>query len=137
MEFEGYLIPEDLLYTHEHDWLRMDENSNGVVGITDYATKTLNEVVYVDMPSISSDVMHMAPFGSVESVKAVSDLYSPLTGKISKVNDLLRTNPELISQSPYDKGWIIEISPSSRDSEIKALLSPQEYADVIKQLAKK
>ena len=131
------MIPEDLLYTHEHDWLRMDENSNGVVGITDYATKTLNEVVYVDMPGISSDVTHMAPFGSVESVKAISDLYSPLTGKISKVNDLLRTNPELISQSPYDKGWIIEISPSSGDSEIKTLLCPQEYADVIKQLANK
>ena len=78
-----------------------------------------------------------SPFGSIESVKAVSDLYSPITGIISKLNDDLKTNPEIVSQSPYDKGWMLEVVPSSLETESKSLLTPQSYADLIKDLTKK
>ncbi len=137
MEEKGYVIPEDLLYTREHEWIRLEGRTKGTVGITDYAVKALHEIVYVDLPAVGSEVRHMQPFGSVESVKAVSDLYSPLTGKIEQVNDKLRTNPELVMQSPYGEGWIITMTVAKPDEETKTLLSSLEYAELIKQLMQK
>lgn len=137
MNIEGYSIPENLLYTAEHDWLRIENDKKTIIGITDYAAKTLHDIVYVDLPVIDSKVEHLSPFGSIESVKAVSDLYSPITGIISKLNDDLKTNPEIVSQSPYDKGWMLEVVPSSLETESKSLLTPQSYADLIKDLTKK
>ena len=137
MDIEGYSIPENLLYTSEHDWVRIENDKKAIIGITDYAAKTLHDIVYVDLPVIDSKVEYMSPFGSVESVKAVSDLYSPITGIISKLNVDLKTNPEIVSQSPYDKGWMIEVIPSSFEAESKSLLTTKSYGDLIKTLTKK
>src|SRR5208283_5032246 len=116
-----YRIPDNLAYTREHEWAK---TLDGVVriGITDYAAKTLNDVVYVSLPSIGQNIEQLASFGTVESIKAVSELYSPLSGTVTKVNTELSNHPELVNKAPYEEGWIIEIKPSKIEEEKKKLL---------------
>jgi glycine cleavage system H protein len=126
-------VPDDLVYTREHEWARIS-GGGARIGITDYAARTLNDVVYVSLPSPGQTIEQAASFGTVESIKAVSELYSPLSGTVTNVNTQLTNHPELVNQSPYDQGWIIEIKPSKADQERKNLLSSQQYRELIASL---
>jgi glycine cleavage system H protein len=126
-------IPEGLYYTREHEWARIEAGSV-VVGITDYASKTLNDVVYLSLPSPGQELKQLSTFGTVESTKAVSELYAPLSGKVTKVNSELSNHPELVNQSPYQNGWIIEIAASDLEAEKPKLLNAQQYAEFLDSL---
>jgi len=118
-------VPDGLLYTKEHEWIRID-NHLGTIGITDYAQDALGDVTFVELPKVGDSIRQFEAFSSVESVKAVSDVYAPMSGKIVKVNDGLMESPELINQSPYDKGWIVVIEISD-ENEKKNLMTASEY----------
>ena len=136
MEFHGYHIPDSLLYTTEHEWAR-DLGSTVIVGITDYAAKSLNDVVYVAPPKVGERVVQFKEMGTVESIKAVSELYSPLSGTVIKVNGELDLHPELVNKSPYGEGWLIEVKAADFGSDRKKLLDPSAYAALIGALIKK
>jgi len=128
-----YQVPDDLFYTKEHEWARVTAGTTKV-GITDYAAKTLNDIVYLTLPSAGQEVKQLSSFGTVESIKAVSELYSPLSGTVVTTNQELVNHPELINKSPYEAGWIIELKPSQLDAEKKALLSPRQYREFLMSL---
>jgi glycine cleavage system H protein len=132
---DSYSVPEDLLYTREHEWTRL-EGSVARIGITEYAAKTLNDVVYLSLPSEGAKMKQLSTFGTIESIKAVSELYSPLSGTVRKVNSELQTRPELVNQSPYGDGWIVEIDASDLEKEKLALLTPGQYAEFLATLGK-
>lgn len=136
MDFQGYKIPEGLMYTKEHEWAK-DEGGLIRVGITDYAAKTLNDVVYVTSPKVGDKVSQFSAMGTVESIKAVSELYSPLSGTVANVNQQLDSHPELVNKSPYDEGWLVEVKPSDYPTERKLLLDAKAYADHLGSLLKK
>jgi glycine cleavage system H protein len=120
--------PEKYRYTREHEWIQLDGNI-GTIGITDYAQNSLGDIVYVDVPKIGDPVTANATFGSVESVKAVSDLYSPVTGKVTATNDTLKTSPDKINESPHE-AWIIKVELSD-PSEFNKLLDAAAYEKFI------
>jgi glycine cleavage system H protein len=128
-----YQVPDGLFYTKEHEWARVT-GGTAKVGITDYAAKTLNDIVYLTLPSAGKEVRQLSSFGTVESIKAVSELYAPLSGTVTGTNKELANHPELINQSPYDAGWIIELKPSMLEEERKTLLSPRQYEEFLKSL---
>ncbi len=136
MDFQGYNIPDDLMYTKEHEWAKQE---GGVVriGITDYAAKTLNDVVYVTNPKTNDSVQQAKSMGTVESIKAVSEIYSPISGTVTKVNPQLDSHPELVNKSPYGEGWLVEVKPTNIASEKKALLDAKAYAAHLDTLLKK
>jgi len=129
----SYQVPDGLFYTKEHEWARVTA-STAKVGITDYAAKTLNDIVYLTLPSVGQEVKQLSSFGTVESIKAVSELYSPLSGTVVITNQELVNHPELINKSPYEAGWIMELRPSQLDAEKKTLLSPRQYQEFLKSL---
>ena len=131
-----YEVPADLLFTKEHEWARQ-QGDVVRVGITDYAAKTLNDVVYVTAPKVGTVVVQFSAMGSVESIKAVSELYSPLSGTVTKVNTQLDSHPELVNKSPYADGWLVELKPSDFDVERKRLLDPKEYERHLDVVSKK
>jgi glycine cleavage system H protein len=131
----SYTIPADLLYTKEHEWTRL-EGSTARVGITEYAAKTLNDVVYLSLPSLGANLKQYSSFGTIESIKAVSELYSPLSGTVRSLNSELQTRPELVNQSPYGEGWIVEIVASNLAEEKTKLLSSDQYAEFLATLGK-
>jgi len=131
---DSYTIPPDLLYTKEHEWTRI-EGPVARVGITDYAAKTLNDVVYLSLPSPGEKLKQLTTFGTVESIKAVSELYSPLSGTVRSVNSELTNHPELVNQSPYGDGWILELEVSDI-GEKASLLDSKQYADFLAGLGK-
>ena len=116
---------ENLLYTKEHEWVKVEDNQ-ALVGITDYAQKELGDIVFVELPAINEELEQSKRFGVVESVKTVSDLYSPLTGKIIEINKILETEPELVNASPFEKGWMLKLEIKDKE-EIKDLLSVADY----------
>ncbi len=122
-------LPEDLKYSKEHEWVLVEGNV-ATVGITDYAQDQLGDIVFVELPAVGDKVSREDAFGVVESVKAVSDIYAPLTGKVIEINDDLPDNPEILNEDPYCDGWIIKIEMSDPD-EIDDLLSPSEYEEYI------
>jgi len=130
---EEYVVPENLYYTKEHEWLKIEDDT-ATMGITDYAQKSLHEIVFVDLPEIKRKVRQMEPIGTVESVKAVSEIYTPISGEIIEVNKELNEKPELVNQDPYGKGWIAKIRPEKLDEEIKNLLDPEKYREYLKAL---
>jgi glycine cleavage system H protein len=136
MEVHGYQVLEALLYTKEHEWAKQ-EGSVVRVGITDYAAKTLNDVVYVTSPRPGTKVEQMKSMGTVESIKAVSEIYSPISGTVSKVNGQLDSHPELVNKSPYGEGWLVEVTPSNFTAESQALLGAKAYADYLDALLSK
>jgi glycine cleavage system H protein len=136
MDIQGYHIPDDLMYTKEHEWAK-EEGGVVRVGITDYAAKTLNDVVYVTSPKVSSAVEQMKPMGTVESIKAVSEIYAPISGRVTNVNVQLNSHPELVNKSPYGEGWLIEVKPSNLGNEKKALLDARAYTNHLNTLLKK
>jgi glycine cleavage system H protein len=123
--------PGDLRYTKEHEWVRV-ESDVGTVGITDYAQDQLGDIVFVDLPAPGAPVSQMQKFGEIESVKAVSELYSPVTGQVVEANGALANSPELVNDSPYGEGWMLRVRLSD-PGEIEKLLSAQDYDDFIAQ----
>lgn len=121
--------PADLKYTKEHEWARV-EGKRARVGITAYAQEQLGDVVFVELPKVGAKVSQMQPFGVVESVKAVSDLFAPLSGEVAEVNAELLKKPELINQDPYGKGWMLVIQVSS-PQEANALLTVKQYQELL------
>lgn len=124
-------FPKDLKYTKEHEWVRVEGNI-ATVGITDYAQDSLGDVVYVELPQEGGSVTKSEPFGVVESVKAVSDLYSPISGSVSEVNDAIVDNPEVINEDPYGDAWMIKVEVNSPD-DLADLLSSEEYQKFIEE----
>jgi glycine cleavage system H protein len=118
-------FPEDLRYTREHEWARKKGNTV-VVGITDFAQDQLGDVVYVELPDVGDPVKKGESFGVVESTKAVSELFAPLSGKVVEVNDPLSDAPETINDDPYEEGWMIVIEPADQ-KDIEALLDAKAY----------
>jgi glycine cleavage system H protein len=121
-------LPENLHYTKDHEWVRVNGNT-AFVGISDYAQDQLGDIVYVEMPDVGDEFSQGEEFGTLESVKAVSEIYLPLSGEIIEVNEALEDAPELVNQDPYSN-WIVRIRPSDL-SELDALLSVDEYLDML------
>jgi len=124
--------PDDLQYTKDHEWVRIS-GDKGTVGITEYAQESLGDVVYVELPKVGEHFNAHDPFGSVESVKAVSELYIPVSGDVLKINEALTDKPELVNSDPYTDGWMIEIKIDKK-SDIDRLLSAAEYEDYLKEV---
>ena len=123
-------IPNDLHYTIEHEWVRM-KNNRATIGITDFAQGQLGDVVFVDLPAEGTELTKGSPFGVVESVKTVSDIYAPVTAKVVKVNKDLESQPELVNSDPYGQGWMIEIEFLNSNPE-QNLLSAAQYIEQCK-----
>jgi len=125
--------PEELSYTKDHEWVRIKGNE-ATVGITDHAQDQLGDVVYVELPKVGDKFEASEPFGSVESVKAVSEIYMPVSGTVVEVNETLNESPELVNEDPYGDGWIIRIKINN-PAQVDALLTSIEYEDYIKEEA--
>jgi glycine cleavage system H protein len=119
------VTPDDRRYSAEHEWARVD-GDEVVVGITDFAQSQLGDVVYVELPGVGDQVKQMRVMGVIESVKAASDLYSPVTGEVVAVNEAAVGEPQAINDSPYDRGWLIRVRPNSLD-ELDSLMSAADY----------
>ncbi len=126
-------IPEDLSYTKDHEWVRVRADQ-ATIGITDHAQNQLGDVVYVELPKVGDKFEVAEPFGSVESVKAVSEIYMPLTGTVSEVNEKLNDSPETVNSDPYGDGWMIRINIEN-PAQVDGLLNSAEYEDYIKEEA--
>ena len=124
-------VPKDLKYTREHEWARQ-EGERVRVGITAYAQEQLGDVVFVELPKVGAKVTATKNFGVVESVKAVSDLFAPISGEVAEVNAELGQKPETVNQDPYGKGWMLVVKPSSK-AEWDHLLTAQQYEELIAQ----
>ncbi|HVR16764.1 MAG TPA: glycine cleavage system protein GcvH [Candidatus Limnocylindrales bacterium] len=124
-------IPEGLKYSKEHEWVLV-EGKSATIGITEYAQEELGDIVYVELPEVGEKVVKDDPFGAVESVKAVSDVYAPVSGAVLEVNDVLPDNPETINDDPYGDGWMIRVELSDLD-DLKDLMDAEEYAEYVAQ----
>lgn len=122
--------PDDLKYTKEHEWLRVESETTVVVGITEYAADELGDVVFVELPDVGAEVTAMGEFGEIESVKAVSELYSPVNGTVVERNEQLEDTPELVNESAYDDGWMIRIELSD-PSQLDGLMSAAGYEEFL------
>ena len=123
-------IPEDRRYSKEHEWALTQDDGSVLVGITDFAQDELGEVIYVDLPKPGDRVAQNARMGEIESVKAFSELYSPVTGEVTAVNDAINTAPELVNSSPYEQGWMLRVKPDD-PAELDNLLDAAGYASLI------
>ena len=121
-------VPDNLSYTKEHEWASLQDDGNVKVGITDHAQDALSDVVFVELPDIGSEFSKGDSMAVAESVKAASDIYAPVSGKISSVNTKLEESPELINESPYDFGWMVVIEPTSK---LEGLLDSESYREII------
>lgn len=124
-------IPKGLLYSEEHEWVKV-EGEKVRVGITEFAQHELGDIVFVELPEVGVEVSADDPFGSVESVKTVSELYAPVSGKVVEVNEDLNDNPEFVNESPYEKAWMIVIEPTD-SSELEKLMNPEQYEEMTKE----
>ena len=123
------MYPEDCQYTKEHEWVRL-EDGIAVVGITDYAQDHLGDVVFIELPDAGTEVTQFEPFGVIDSVKASSELYAPLSGEVEAVNDALTEQPELVNQEPYGEGWMIKVRPADL-AEMGQLLDADGYEQLL------
>ena len=123
-------VPEDLHYSKDHEWVRVDGNV-AIIGITDYAQNSLGDVVYVELPKAGDKFSANEAFGSVESVKAVSEVFSPVTGVVQQINEALADDPEIVNSDPYSQGWMIRMEMSN-PGEVDSLLTAAEYEDFTK-----
>ena len=126
--------PTDRKYTSEHEWVKIEDGSLALAGITEYAQDQLGDIVYFDLPQPGSTVTHLKKMGEVESVKAVSDLFSPITGEVVEVNQRLRDHPELANEDPLGEGWLLRVSVNDL-SELDQLMSAEEYGSYISGLS--
>jgi len=124
-------LPGDLLYTSEHEWLRREEDGTVTVGITDHAQSALGDLVYVELPEVGQEVEAGGEMAVVESVKAASDVYAPISGEVVAVNESLADDPEQVNADPYGDGWIVRIAPSGDDGDS---MDPDEYQALLDDL---
>ena len=124
-------FPEGLKYTKEHEWVLVEDRT-ATIGITEYAQQELGDIVYVELPEVGEKIVKDDPFGAVESVKAVSDIYAPVSGTVIEVNDTLPDSPETINDDAYGDGWMIRVEMSDAD-DLKDLMSAEEYAEYVDQ----
>ena len=122
-------IPGDLKFLSSHEWARVESNGTITIGISDHAQDLLGDIVFVELPEVGQTLDAETNAAIVESVKAASDVYSPLSGEIMEVNSLLEDQPEIINSSPYEDGWFFKLTPSDM-SELDNLLSPEDYSDI-------
>ena len=121
VKVEAYEVPEGLYYSKDFEWIKI-EGDKVRVGITDYAQKTLREIVYAELPSVGTEVKQNEPFGTLESVKAVSDLISAISGTIEEVNEEVQSKPETLNEDPYGKAWLLVVKPSNLQADLANLL---------------
>ena len=124
------MIPSDLKYTREHEWVKVNGNT-ATIGITDYASGELGDIVFVELPKVGIKIQQMKSFGTIEAVKAISDLFSPLSGEVIEINKDLENDAAIINKDPYGLGWIIKIKVAD-SGEIDKLLSAQDYEALLK-----
>ncbi len=124
-------FPEGLKYSKEHEWVLVEDNV-AIIGITEFAQGELGDIVFVELPEVGEKISKDDPFGSLESVKAVSDIFAPISGTVVEINDALPDSPETINEDPYGDGWMIKVQMTDMD-ELKDLMSPDDYAEFIKQ----
>ena len=124
-------IPNELRYSKEHEWVKV-EGEKVRIGITDFAQSELGDIVFVELPEVGDEISLDQPFGSVESVKTVSELYAPVSGKVVEINEELNDSPEFVNESPYEKAWMITVELSD-SSEVEKLMTPEQYEDMIKE----
>jgi glycine cleavage system H protein len=122
-------FPEELKYTKDHEWVRVEGNA-GYIGITDYAQGELGDIVFVELPAVGKKVEYSQAFGTVEAVKAVSDLFSPVTGEVLEVNKKIHDSPELVNKDPYEQGWMIKVK-IEKPAELDQLLDVEAYKKLI------
>jgi glycine cleavage system H protein len=134
VKVDGYNVPEGLYYSKEYEWVKV-EGDKVRVGITDFAQKQLREIVYVEIPEVGASLKQNEPYGTVESVKSVSDLVAPISGTVEQVNQEVTGKPELLNEDPYSKGWLLIIKPSNMD-ELKGLMDAAKAAEWHKSLLK-
>jgi glycine cleavage system H protein len=124
-------IPQDLLYTKEHEWVRVAGDTIEI-GITDYAQGELGDIVFVELPEAGADLKQMEPFGTIEAVKAVSELFSPVSGSVSSVNNIIEDDAGIINRDPYGEGWMIKATLSN-PAELDQLLKPEQYKQLLEE----
>ena len=126
MSLESNLkVPRDLFYTNDHTWI-LAEGDNGLIGITDFGQSELAEIVYIDLPDVGTEVVQGSPFGTIEAMKAVAELISPVSGEVIEINEALESDPRQVNIDPYGEGWMIRVAIHDVD-EIENLLTPQDY----------
>lgn len=125
------MVPQDLMYTKKHEWIKVD-GDGGTVGITDYAQGELGDIVFVELPKVGTKVEQMKSFGAIEAVKAVVDLYAPVSGEVLETNPELRDKPEVINSDPYGEGWIIKLRIDD-SGELENLISPADYEKLLEE----
>ena len=123
--------PKELRYTEEHEWAKL-EDGKIKIGITHFAQSELGDIVFVELPQVGDEIKTNEPFGSVESVKTVSELYAPISGKVVEVNSELEDSPEFVNESPYEKAWMIVVEPTDAD-EYNTLLTAEQYEELIQE----
>ena len=122
-------MPKELKYTEDHEWVKLDGDT-ATVGITDHAQSELGDIIFIEFPEINDFIEKMEPFGTIEAVKTVADLFAPLNGKIIELNEALEDSPELVNSDPYGKGWIVKVSIDKLD-QLNDLLSSENYEKLI------
>ena len=123
--------PKEQRYSEEHEWVKV-EGEKVRIGITDFAQSELGDIVFVELPEVGDEITVDQPFGSVESVKTVSELYAPVSGKVVEINEELNDSPEFVNESPYEKAWMITVELSD-NSEVEKLMTAEQYEDMIKE----
>ena len=124
-------FPEGLKYSKEHEWVLV-EGTSATIGITEYAQEELGDIVFVELPEVGEKIVKDDPFGAVESVKAVSDIYAPVSGEVMETNEILPDNPETINDDPYGDGWMVRVELTDID-DLKDLMDAEEYAEYVAQ----
>ena len=132
MMTDEYKVEEGIYYTKEHEWVKKESDSLVIVGVDDYAQNALHEIVYVELPEMDAEVCQFEAVGAVESVKAVSDFYCPVSGKVVEVNESLLDAPEQINNEPYGAGWIAKIEPANLDADLGNLMDAAAYKEYLK-----
>ncbi len=135
VKVDGYEVPEGLYYTKDWAWVKV-EGDKVRVGMTDYAQKQLREVVYAELPSLGTIVTQKEPYGTVESVKAVSDLVAPVSGTVEEVNEEVQSSPEILNEDPFEKGWLLVIKPSNLQVELANIMDFNQAVEWHKTLIK-
>jgi len=135
VKVEDYEVPENLFYHKEYLWAKK-EDGKVKIGMIDFAQKQLNDIVFVELPGVGDSITQNEPFGTLESVKAVSDLVAPLSGTIEAINEELESKPELLNEDPYGEGWLLIVAPTNLDVDLKVLLDFKAAVEWHKELVK-